>query len=404
LVATPGRLLDLHGQGLLYLGAVQYLILDEADRMLDMGFVRDVKKIVAEVPRRKQTLLFSATMAPEIRSLAADLLRNPLEVAVTPAARTADRIDQFVFHIAKSDKRILLERFLRDPAVERCVVFTRTKHGADKVARGLDQIGVSAAAIHGNRSQSQRVRALDGFKSGEVRVLVATDIAARGLDIDGVSHVINFELPNEPDSYVHRIGRTARNGATGIAMAMCDQEEVSLLRDIEKRIGQAIPVAEIAGLTLPTPAGRAQPQAAQPRQQPRHGQNARGGQSQGRGGPQQSRGGQPESQRDGQRGAPQRGYQQQAPSQPQARPSQPQARPSQPQAAWGQPQAQAGQPQARPDRGFPQGQRTDRGSERPVGIPGGDNGPRRRDRQRLPDMAAKPAQNDLHAPVNRDWY
>jgi ATP-dependent RNA helicase RhlE len=399
----------------LYLGAVQYLILDEADRMLDMGFVRDVKKIVAEVPRRKQTLLFSATMAPEIRSLAADLLRNPLEVAVTPAARTADRIDQFVFHIAKADKRILLERFLRDPAVERCVVFTRTKHGADKVARGLDQIGVSAAAIHGNRSQSQRVRALDGFKSGEVRVLVATDIAARGLDIDGVSHVINFELPNEPDSYVHRIGRTARNGATGIAMAMCDQEEVSLLRDIEKRIGQAIPVAEIAGLTLPTPAGRPQAQAAQPRQQ-----QQRHGQSQGRGGPQQSRGGQQESQRDGQRGAPQRGYQPQAPSQPQARPSQPQARPSQPQASWGQPQASwgqpqapAGQPQGRPDRGFPQqGQRSDRPQpperserqERPAASPGGDSMPRRRDRQRLPDMAAKPAQNDLHAPVNRDWY
>jgi ATP-dependent RNA helicase RhlE len=253
LVATPGRLLDLHGQGHLDLRYVRFLVLDEADRMLDMGFVRDVRKIVGFLPNRKQTLMFSATMAPEIRSLADELLRDPVAVAVTPAATTVEKIDQSIFHVAKADKRALLEKLLLDPAVLRCVVFTRTKHGADKVAQNLERAGISSAAIHGNRSQNQRVRALDGFKAGEITVLVATDIAARGLDIDGVSHVINYELPNEPDSYVHRIGRTARNGAAGVAWAMCDPEELPLWRDIEKRIRQSVPWAQSGELTLPAP-------------------------------------------------------------------------------------------------------------------------------------------------------
>ncbi len=250
LVATPGRLLDLQGQGLLNLNSVRYLVLDEADRMLDMGFVRDVRRIVTMLPKRGQTLLFSATMAPEIRMLASELLQKPVEVAVTPAATTVELIEQAVMHVAKSQKRAVLERLLADPAVTRCVVFTRTKHGADKVAQGLEKAGIKSAAIHGNRSQNQRVRALEGFKGGDVRVLVATDIAARGLDIDGVSHVINFELPNEPDSYVHRIGRTARNGASGVAWALCDPDERPLLRDIERRIQQAVPVVLPAAMGI----------------------------------------------------------------------------------------------------------------------------------------------------------
>ena len=254
LVATPGRLLDLHGQGHLDLRYVKYLVLDEADRMLDMGFVRDVRKIVGFLPNRKQTLLFSATMAPEIRALADELLKDPAEVSVARAATTVEQVEQAIFHVAKFDKRALLERLLADPAVQRCVVFTRTKHGADKVAQNLERVGIRSAAIHGNRSQNQRVRALDAFKTGEVMVLVATDIAARGLDIDGVSHVINYELPNEPDSYVHRIGRTARNGATGVAWAMCDPEELPLWRDIEKRIRQTVPWTQHSNLTLPAPA------------------------------------------------------------------------------------------------------------------------------------------------------
>jgi ATP-dependent RNA helicase RhlE len=244
LVATPGRLLDLMGQGLVKLNTVDTLVLDEADRMLDMGFVRDVRKIVATVPTQRQTLLFSATMAPDVQELAEDLLRNPVRVSVTPSATTVDRIVQSVYHVTTSDKRPLLEELLRDTKVERALVFTRTKHGADKVVKNLDKAGIEALAIHGNKSQNARTRALDRFKSGETRVLIATDIAARGIDVDGVSHVINHDLPNIPDSYVHRIGRTARAGADGIAISFCDAEERPYLRDIEKLIRKAVPIVK----------------------------------------------------------------------------------------------------------------------------------------------------------------
>jgi ATP-dependent RNA helicase RhlE len=243
LVATPGRLLDLMGQGHVRLRDVDTLVLDEADRMLDMGFVRDVRKIVAELPKQRQTMLFSATMAPEVVALAGDLLRDPVHVSVTPQAMTVDRIAQSVFHVAKADKRALLERVLRDPAVARAIVFTRTKHGADKVTRHLDQAGIRAAALHGNKSQAQREKALAAFKSGRTRVLVATDIAARGIDVDGVTHVVNHDLPEVPEAYVHRIGRTARAGNEGVALSFCDRDERDYLRNIERLIRRQVPVA-----------------------------------------------------------------------------------------------------------------------------------------------------------------
>jgi ATP-dependent RNA helicase RhlE len=234
LVATPGRLLDLSGSGALDLSRVQILVLDEADRMLDLGFVHALKRIVKLLPRPRQTLLFSATMPRAIAALAEEYLSNPVNVAVAPAATTADRIDQLVVFVRSDRKRDLLAAMLRNPTLARVLVFTRTKHGADRVVRHLIAAGIEAAAIHGNKSQPQRERALAGFREGRARVLVATDIAARGIDVDGVSHVINFELPNVPEDYVHRIGRTARAGAAGIAIAFCSDEERPYLRDIEK--------------------------------------------------------------------------------------------------------------------------------------------------------------------------
>jgi ATP-dependent RNA helicase RhlE len=232
-VATPGRLLDLKNQGHLRLGNIDHFILDEADRMLDMGFIHDIRKIVAALPRQRQTLFFSATMPNAIASLAGDILRDPVRTAVTPSATLVDRIEQRVFFVPTAEKRALLAKILNDPALDRTIVFTRTKHRANRVADQLDKLGISAEAIHGNKSQGARQRALDEFRRGRVRVLVATDIAARGIDVDGVTHVINYELPNVPEDYVHRIGRTARAGASGAAISLCDPSEQAYLRDIE---------------------------------------------------------------------------------------------------------------------------------------------------------------------------
>jgi ATP-dependent RNA helicase RhlE len=244
LVATPGRLLDLMNQRKVRLEAVGTFILDEADRMLDMGFIHDVRKVVAKISSRRQTMLFSATMPRTVQGLADSLLQDPVRVEVAPSATTVERVDQKVCFVAKEKKRALLGDLLSDRDLERVLIFTRTKHGADKVAKHLDQSGVRTGAIHGNKSQNHREQALRGFRTGKLRALVATDIAARGIDVDGITHVINFDLPNDPDSYVHRIGRTARAGASGTALSFCDHGERAYLRDIEKTIRQAVPVLE----------------------------------------------------------------------------------------------------------------------------------------------------------------
>ncbi len=244
LVATPGRLLDLMNQGFVALGKIEVFVLDEADRMLDMGFIHDVKRVIAAIPRKRQTLFFSATMPPEIRNLADEILTDPVQVEVAPASATADNIEQSVYFVEKADKRKLLEHLLRNPAITRALVFTRTKHGANRVTESLARVNVVAEAIHSNKSQNARIRALENFKRGATRVLVATDIAARGIDVDGVTHVINFDLPNEPESYVHRIGRTARAGASGVAFSFCDGEERAYLRQIERLIRHSVPVVQ----------------------------------------------------------------------------------------------------------------------------------------------------------------
>ena len=245
LVATPGRLLDLMQQGHVRLDGVEALVLDEGDRMLDMGFIQPIRRIVAAVPRQRQTMLFSATLPPDIVTLAGGMLHNPATVSVTPTASTAEKVSQWVMHVQSNNKRGLLAEVLRDRAMARVLVFTRTKHGANRVAEHLNRGGVcTAEAIHGNKSQSARERALAGFKKGSVRVLVATDIASRGIDVDGITHVINFELPNEPESYVHRIGRTGRAGAAGIALSFCDPSERTFLRDIERLTRARLRVVE----------------------------------------------------------------------------------------------------------------------------------------------------------------
>ena len=246
LVATPGRLLDLKQQGHVRFDGVEVFVLDEADRMLDMGFIHDIRRIVPLLPKQRQSLLFSATMPDEINRLIGTLLKEPVRVEVTPAATTVERIDQRVMFVDGSQKRALLASLLGDRSIARALVFTRTKHGANRVAEGLAKSGIHAEAIHGNKSQSARQRALGNFRDGRTRVLVATDIAARGIDIDGITHVINFELPNVPESYVHRIGRTARAGADGVAISFCDHSEKAYLRDIEKVTRQKIAVAEHA--------------------------------------------------------------------------------------------------------------------------------------------------------------
>jgi ATP-dependent RNA helicase RhlE len=242
LIATPGRLLDLMNQGFVRLGQLQTLVLDEADQMMDMGFIHDIRKIVAAIPRERQTLMFSATMPPEIRQLADSILKNPVTVQVAPSATPVEAIQQSVHYVqSKSDKPAALVKYLNDNGITRALVFTRTKRGADKVVRHLESRGIAARALHANKSQSQRRRAMEAFKSEEPPVLVATDIAARGLHIDAISHVVNYDLPNVPETYVHRIGRTGRAGAAGEAIAFCDPEERQYLRDIEKLTRQRIP-------------------------------------------------------------------------------------------------------------------------------------------------------------------
>lgn len=241
LVATPGRLLDLYAQGYINLKDLEIFVLDEADRMLDMGFVHDVKKIITKIPAKRQTLFFSATMPKEIQGLANAILTDPVKVEVTPVSSTADTIRQSIYFVEKPNKKALLANILKDNTIESALVFTRTKHGADKVVKDLTKAGIRAEAIHGNKSQNARQRALGNFKDRTTRVLVATDIAARGIDVDELTHVINYELPNVPETYVHRIGRTGRAGLSGTAFSFCDAEELAYLKDIHKLIGKEIP-------------------------------------------------------------------------------------------------------------------------------------------------------------------
>ncbi len=285
LVATPGRLMDLMNQRHVNLQTVEVFVLDEADRMLDMGFIRDVRAIVAKLPTERQTLMFSATMPEEIMSLAKSILRDYERIEVTPPSTTVERIEQRVMFVARDDKRKLLIDLLKDKTVTRALVFTRTKHGANRVSEQLQKAGVNADAIHGNKSQGARQRSLATFKSGKVRVLVATDIAARGIDVDGISHVINFELPMEPESYVHRIGRTARAGAVGMAFSFCDAEEVGQLRAIERLIRQPVPVDISHAYHAAHIATRSEKSSGRPgggHRQPSRGNNGRGGQRSGR--------------------------------------------------------------------------------------------------------------------------
>ena len=242
LIATPGRLLDLMNQGYVHLDHLELFVLDEADRMLDMGFINDVKKVMKALPRQKQTMLFSATMPPQIKQLVASLLHNPVTIQVTPLSSTAERIDQFVYFIPKQRKQSLLVHLLNEKKIRRTLVFTRTKHGADRIAKELKKASIRAEAIHGNKSQNARQSALNNFKLGKIKVLVATDIAARGIDVDALEHVINFDLPDVPETYVHRIGRTGRAGANGTAISFCDsRDEMGNLKSINRLIGLKIP-------------------------------------------------------------------------------------------------------------------------------------------------------------------
>lgn len=244
LIATPGRLLDLLNQGLISLQQLQLFVLDEADRMLDMGFIHDVKKVISRIPVKRQTLFFSATMPPEIASLANTILKSPVKIEVTPVSSTAEKIEQQVYFTNKDTKRSLLIHVLENTDIERALVFARTKYGSDKIARALNRAGIKADAIHGDKSQNARQNALNNFKDGKIRILVATDIAARGIDVDNLTHVINYELPNVPETYVHRIGRTGRAGASGVAISFCDAEEREYLKDIQKLTRLAIPTVE----------------------------------------------------------------------------------------------------------------------------------------------------------------
>ncbi|MBU5419526.1 DEAD/DEAH box helicase [Acetanaerobacterium sp. MSJ-12] len=261
LVATPGRLNDLIGQGYISLKKVEIFVLDEGDRMLDMGFIHDVRRVVAQLPQERQTLLFSATLPPEIEKLARTILKNPLKVSVTPSATTAEKVSQSLYYVDKPNKKRLLADLLQQPEIESALVFTRTKHGADRVVKELGRAGIEAKAIHGNKSQGARQTALKAFKDRSIRVLVATDIAARGIDIDELSHVINYDLPNEPETYVHRIGRTGRAGLSGTAISFCMFDEIPYLKDIQKLIKQEIPVVK----NHPYPMEILEPTPKQPR-------------------------------------------------------------------------------------------------------------------------------------------
>ncbi len=290
LTATPGRLLDLMNQGFVNLKSIEFFVLDEADRMLDMGFIHDVRKVLAQLPTQRQSLFFSATMPPEIVKLADTILTNPAKVEVTPASSTADTVAQLIYMVEKDDKRSLLLHLLEDKGIESALVFSRTKHGADKVAEFLNKHGVKTEAIHGNKAQNARQRALSNFKDRTTRVLVATDIAARGIDIDSLSHVFNYELPNIPESYVHRIGRTGRAGASGIAISFCETDERAYLKDIQKLIGKTLPVSQ----DNPYKSDNLDPieWAKPPKPEPKQGRGGRGprdGANNGRNGQQQGR-------------------------------------------------------------------------------------------------------------------
>ena len=287
LIATPGRLLDLMQQGFVHLNDLEIFVLDEADRMLDMGFIHDVRKVIAKLPAKRQTLFFSATMPPEIQKLADNILNNPVQVAVTPVSSTAEKVTQSLYFVEKREKKGLLIELLEDQGIKSALVFSRTKHGANKIVKDLLAAHIGAEAIHGNKSQSARQTALGNFKNGSTRVLVATDIAARGIDIDDLGYVINYDLPNIPETYVHRIGRTGRAGASGSAISFCDKEERPFLRDIERLIGKKIPVAgEIAASPdsgepevdsrppRPQQNGRRDQNNGQRREQPQRAQNA----------------------------------------------------------------------------------------------------------------------------------
>jgi ATP-dependent RNA helicase RhlE len=304
-VATPGRLLDLMGQGYVHLNGLEVFVLDEADRMLDMGFIHDVKKVIAKLPAKRQTLFFSATMPPEIAKLANSILTNPVKVEVVPQSTTAETIDQHLLYVDRTDKNKLLLHLLQGEAIREALIFTRTKHGANKVAKVLNQAGFGAEAIHGNKSQSARQQALKNFKEGKLRALVATDIAARGIDIDGLTHVINFDLPNVPETYVHRIGRTGRAGASGKALSFCDHEEKEYLRDIQRLIKREVPVLTDHPFVMTGGPKKAEPEVREPRQPrgPGRGGNQRarsgGGRNEGR--PQRAAGERSGDRRDGQR-------------------------------------------------------------------------------------------------------
>ncbi len=248
LIATPGRLLDLIQQGRIDLGSVTHLIFDEADRMLDMGFIKDIRKIMATIPKERQTLLFSATMPSSITQLANSLLSNPKRIDVTPEVVTVRKIKQSLYKVSKKNKRALLATLLKNEDISKAIIFSRTKHGANRIVKELEHAEISTAAIHGNKSQTARQKALDAFKNGEIRTLVATDIAARGIDVDNITHVINYDLPAEPESYVHRIGRTARAGTSGAAISFCDETEGKLLKLIERIIKFQIPLLKTPNL------------------------------------------------------------------------------------------------------------------------------------------------------------
>lgn len=302
LVATPGRLLDLINQGHIDITHVEFFVLDEADRMLDMGFIHDIKKVLKLLPKKRQNLLFSATMPSSIANLAGSFLSNAIKVDITPEEVTVDRIDQKIMFLRKADKRRLLVKIIKQERVECGIVFTRTKHGANRLVKQLDQSGISAAAIHGNKSQGARTKALAGFKNGSIPILVATDIASRGIDVDGVTHVFNYDLPNEPESYVHRIGRTARAGRTGVAYGFCDDTESGYLVGIQQLIGKEIPVDSSHEFhfigAIPKPGQKAgkvkDPNAPKKKQRQRNRSGGGGGRNGGggRGGRNQSRGGQ----------------------------------------------------------------------------------------------------------------
>ena len=285
LIATPGRLLDLEQQGHVRLNSVEFLILDEADRMLDMGFIHDLRRILKLLPDDRQNLLFSATMPPLISKLAAEFLSDPIRVEVTPQSTPVDQIEQQVMFTEKGNKRRLLAHLLKELEIDRTIVFTRTKHGANRLVKSLEQAGFKAAAIHGNKSQNARTRALDGFRQGTIQVLVATDVASRGIDIDGVTHVFNYDLPNESESYVHRIGRTGRAGRDGVAIAFCDDSEGGYLRDIERLTG--VPLTPVIDQpfhcheAIPGPNART-PKKSRPQKNHSRGGRRRGGRGFGR--------------------------------------------------------------------------------------------------------------------------